>query len=372
MKRFILSASPAKAAAAAHLRYVDAGSKGIRREKRKDAFVYINETTERLVRDAATLARIRSLAIPPAWTNVWICAQPSGHIQALGRDAKGRKQYRYHAHWRQTRDQTKFGRMIAFAQALPHIRKRVALDLGQQGLPRERVLATLVALLATTGIRVGGDEYARQNKHYGLTTLMNRHVTVKGEKLRFRFVGKSGKTHEVGVRNARVAGVIRRCLEIPGQRLFQYIDEQGDAHTVHSEDVNEYLHELAGEEFTAKDFRTWVGTVTAAANLFGCDCPQTQKAKREKILEAIDGAALRLGNTRSICRASYIHPAILTAFEEGRMGKAVPLKTTGRRGLDPIERATLQLLRLAARAGSGKRAKTSAIVLASAARLSGR
>ena len=371
--------APAKAAAAAaRLRYVHAGSEGIRREKRGNTFVYIDESTGRVIRDAARLARIHSLAIPPAWTDVWICAEPSGHIQALGRDVKGRKQYRYHAQWRQTRDQTKFGRMVAFAQALPEIRRRVALDLQRQGLPREKVLATLVALLASTGIRVGGDEYARQNKHYGLTTLKNHHVKVAGEKLRFRFVGKSGKSHEVGVRNARVARVVRSCLEVPGQRLFQYIDSEGEPHTVHSEDVNQYLHEIAGDDFTAKDFRTWIGTVTAASTLFGCECPETQKAIKQKVLEAIDVAALRLGNTRSICRSSYIHPALFTAFEAGRMGKVVPVKTTSARGLDGVERATLQLLRVAARARSGapaaagSSAKTSARVLASAARLSGR
>lgn len=366
-------AAPARAAAAsAHLRYVDGSSKGFRREKRRNTFIYINESTGRTIRNAATLARIRSLAIPPAWSCVWICAQPNGHIQALGRDAKGRKQYRYHPSWRQTRDQTKFGRMIAFAHALPAIRRKLARDLRRPGMPREKVLATVVLLLASTGIRVGGEEYARQNKHYGLTTLMNRHVRVKGEELRFRFVGKSGKAHEVGVRHTRIARIVRRCLEIPGQRLFQYIDDKNEAHTVHSEDVNQYLREIANDDFTAKDFRTWVGTVTAASMLFKRECPHTQKAKRQMLLEAIDVAAERLGNTRSICRSSYIHPAVFTAFEENRMSKITGSRASATRGLDGAEHATLQLLRFANRAASGKSAKTSAIVLASAARLSGR
>ena len=352
---------PEEAAARANLRYVTVPEPGLRRVRRaKKTFQYVNETSRRIVRDPRVLKRISGLGIPPAWEDVWICGDEDGHIQAVGRDARGRKQYRYHERWRQTRDRSKFGRMIHFAHALPGIRAAVARDLALPGLPREKVLATVVSLLANTGIRVGSDEYAKTNHHYGLTTLLDKHVHVKGEKLRFRFKGKSGKDHEVGVRNGRLARIVRRCIEIPGQRLFQYLDDAGVAHNVDSQDVNGYLHSIAGDEFTAKDFRTWIGTVTAAASLFTCSAPDTAKKTREQILQAIDAAALRLGNTRSICKASYVHPEVLLAFEEGRMPILRKAKVSGTNHLDGVETATLRLLKLAARpkkSSSAARAK---------------
>ena len=220
-----------------------------------------------MIKDPAQLARIRALAIPPAYTDVWICSTANGHIQATGRDARGRKQYRYHPKWRETRDETKFGRIIAFSEALPRIRKRVEQDLGKPGLPREKVLATVVRLLDCTGIRIGNDEYARSNRSFGLTTLQDRHVEVSGSSIRFEFRGKSGKTHQVSLSDRRLAKIVRRCQEIPGEDLFQYIDDDGARQTISSGDVNDYLREISGQDFTAKDFRTWSGTKLAVAAL---------------------------------------------------------------------------------------------------------
>jgi DNA topoisomerase I len=345
---------PVEAASAARLHYVSDDEPGIERVRSGKGFRY--RRGGRPVRDRATLARIRSLVIPPAWTEVWICPDPDGHIQATGRDARRRKQYRYHERWRQVRDRTKFGRMIDFAQALPRIRRAVAAHLRAPGLTREKVLATVVRLLEVTNIRVGSDEYARSNHHYGLTTLLDQHVAIDGSELRFHFKGKSGKEHVVGLRDPRLARIVASCQEIRGQRLFQYLDERGERHAVGSGDVNDYLREVSDADFTAKDFRTWAGTVLVAAALIACEEPRSVAAGKRSVLAAIDAAAERLGNTRAVCRSSYVHPAVVDAFMEGWI-QSPPrtLRASTPRGLDPLELATLRVLQAAARAPGSKR-----------------
>jgi DNA topoisomerase-1 len=269
------------------------------------------------VRDEDTLARIKSLAIPPAWTDVWICAQPNGHVQATGRDARGRKQYRYHPRWRAVRDEVKYERMIAFGKALPQIRRKVDEDLRLPGLPREKVLATIVYLLQVTMMRVGNEEYARENKSFGLTTLRNRHVRVDGSDVEFRFRGKSGVYHSVKVHDRRLARIIQRSREIPGQELFQYIDDEGGQHSVDSSDVNDYLRTISGEDYTAKDFRTWAGTVLAAMALQEFEKFDSEAQAKKNVVRAIESVAKKLGNTPSVCRKCYVHPAVLDAYLDG-------------------------------------------------------
>jgi DNA topoisomerase I len=339
---------PAEAAHEAHLTYVSDEEAGIERRKVGRGFRYLR-ADGREVKDQATLRRIRSLVIPPAWTDVWICPEPAGHIQATGRDARRRKQYRYHPRWREVRDRNKFGRMIELAQTLPRIRRAVAADLRRPGLPREKVLATVVRLLEATCIRVGNDEYARQNHHFGLTTLLGKHVDVSGAQMRFHFRGKSGKEHAVGLRDPRLARVVRDCQEIPGQRLFQYLDQDDSRHAISSDDVNEYLRSVSGSDFTAKDFRTWAGTTLVTAALMADQEPASAAAAKREVLAAIDAAAERLGNTRSVCRSSYVHPAVLDAFTEGWL-RTPPrvLRARTPRGLDALELATLRVLQAAA------------------------
>jgi DNA topoisomerase-1 len=262
---------------------------------------------------------MRALVIPPAWIDVWINPNPRGHIQATGRDARGRKQYRYHPKWRATRDETKFSRMIAFGEALPRVRERVAAALGQPGFPREKTLAVVVRLLDESLIRVGNTEYARDNASYGLTTLRDKHVDISGSTLRFTFRGKGGKRHEVDVRDRRVARAVKRLQDLPGQHLFQYLDADGAPQTIDSEDVNAYLGEIAGDAFTAKDFRTWAGTVLAARSLRDVGPGETETALQANIVAAIDAVAARLGNSRAVCRSSYIHPAIFVGYEQGTL-----------------------------------------------------
>ena len=307
---------PVEAAKLAGLTYVTAGRPGITRRRAGKSFTYVYPDGAR-VRDAQTLGRIRSLAIPPAWTDVWICASANGHVQAVGRDARGRKQYRYHARWRATRDETKYARMLAFARVLPTIRARVEQDLARPGLPREKVLATVVRLLETTLIRIGNDEYARENGSFGLTTMRDRHVAVSGSVLRFHFRGKSGKEHAVDVRDPRLARIVRRCQDLPGQELFQYVDDDGAQQRIDSEDVNAYLRGIAGEEFTAKDFRTWAGTVLAALALAELEGFASQRQARRNIVRAVESVARRLGNTPAICRKGYVHPAVIDAYLDG-------------------------------------------------------
>ena len=307
---------PVESAKAAGLRYVSDGKPGIRREKHRDDFRYIMPD-DTAVRDTETLARIKSLVIPPAWTDVWICTQANGHLQATGRDARRRKQSRYHPRWREVRDETKYERMAHFAGALPLIRERVKHDLALPGLPRQKVLATIVSLMESTHIRVGNVEYARENKSYGLTTMRNKHVEVHGADVTFTFQGKSGVHHTVDLHDRRLAGIIKRCADIPGYELFQYLDRDGNHHSIDSSDVNEYLREITGQHFTAKDFRTWAGSVLAC-DLLRESGPFTSVTEaKKKVVEVIKAVAAKLGNTPSVCRKCYVHPAVLEAYLGG-------------------------------------------------------
>jgi len=304
-------------AACDDLRYSSDAEPGITRRRAGKGFFYVMPNGRR-VNDTATLERIRKLAVPPAYANVWICLDPQGHLQATGVDARGRKQYRYHAKWRAVRDTHKFERMLDFGKALPRIHRRVARDLKLAGMPREKVLATLVRLLESTLIRVGNVEYARTNHSYGLTTLRNRHVKLKGNVVRFRFRGKHGIQHEIEVEDPRAAKVVRGCLDLPGQELFEYIDDNGEVRNVGSSEVNEYLREISGESFTAKDFRTWHATSEALEALTGHDFESARVAK-EKLKEVLQTVANRLGNTPTMCRKCYINPVVVDAFLAGEL-----------------------------------------------------
>jgi DNA topoisomerase-1 len=300
------------------------------------------------VRDAATLGRIRALVIPPAWTDVWICLDPQGHLQVTGRDARGRKQYRYHPRWRKVRDENKYERLIAFGYALPAIRERVERDLALNSLPRPKVLATVVQLMEKTLIRVGNPEYARDNQSHGLTTLRDSHVQLNGSQVKFKFRGKSGVEHDIALTDRRLASIVRRCRDLPGQDLFQYIDDEGVRRDVKSTDVNDYLREMTGEAFTSKDFRTWAGTVLAAEALRECGPCRTKKELQKAVVGVIDRVAERLGNTRAVCRKCYVHPAVLAAFETGHLARAFGRRAgRGSRppaGLGEAEVAVLRLL----------------------------
>ena len=369
-------ADPRDAAEEAGLAYVDDSTPGLTRRKSGAGFSY-RDPKGAPVRDAKTLARIRALAIPPAYTDVWICTRANGHIQATGRDAKGRKQYRYHADFRAARDQTKFAHIMTFADVLPALRARVDADMGKTGLPREKVLATVVHLLETTLIRVGNDDYARTNKSFGLTTLRDRHATIAGKSLTFRFKGKSGKTWDLGVEDRRVARIVKACQDLPGQELFQYRDADGTIRDVTSADVNAYLREITGQPITAKDFRTWAGTVLAALALQEFETFDSQAAAKKNLRTAIESVASRLGNTPTICRKCYIHPQVLDCYLEGDLLLQVKdavedeLRHDLTR-LKPEEAAVLGLLqaRLAKATGkeksrrTGKNAKTAASVRA--------
>ena len=332
----------------AGLRYVRDDRPGIRRRRAGRAFVYVDAEGGR-VREPETLARIKRLAIPPAWRDVWICPFAHGHLQASGRDARGRKQYRYHARWRVVRDETKYARMIRFAAALPGLRERVDADLKRPGLPREKVLAAVVRLLETTLIRVGNEEYARANRSFGLTTLRARHVDIDGATLTFEFRGKGGRLHRVNVDDHRLARLVGRCQELPGQELFQYLDADGARRTVDSGDVNAYLREVTGEDFTAKDFRTWAGTVLAALALAEHDGFSSQAEAKRSVVRAVERVSRDLGNTPAVCRKGYIHPAVIETYLEGDLGNALDGPRRGRRGfargLRPEEQAVLTLLR---------------------------
>jgi DNA topoisomerase-1 len=288
------------------------------------------------------LERIRALVIPPAWNDVWICPLANGHIQATARDAKGRKQYRYHVRWREVRDENKYDRMIAFGEALPALRKRTDEDLAQPGLPRTKILATVVRLLELTLIRVGNEEYARDNASYGLTTMRSGHVAVSGTTLKFRFRGKSAKTHEIEIADRRLAAIVKRCRALPGHELFQYVDEEGRRQSIDSSDVNDYLRESMGEEFTAKDFRTWAGSLLAAQTLSAMTVVETEAELKNGVVEAIKVVAQRLGNTPATCRKHYVHPAVIAAFLSGRLKTHIPAgddRSTG-------EASLLRLLKL--------------------------
>jgi DNA topoisomerase-1 len=308
----------AAAAKEAGLRYVSDHMKGIHRRRAGKSFSYRDAKDEK-VTDPATLARIRKLAIPPAWNSVWICASANGHLQATGIDARGRKQYRYHTGWRALRDETKYNRMVAFGRALPAIRERVASDLRREGLPREKMLATIVRLLETTLIRIGNREYARDNASFGLTTLRNRHVAVEGGTIHFEFRAKSGKMRQLALRDRTLARIVKRARDLPGYELFQYVDKDGERHSIGSDDVNDYLKDAAGADFTAKDFRTWAGTVLAALALREFEAFDSEAAAKRNITHAIEQVAGRLGNTVSICRKCYVHPDIFDAYLDGTL-----------------------------------------------------
>jgi DNA topoisomerase I len=335
-----------ESAEAAGLRYVSDQMPGIRRKRAGKGFTYLAPDGKTL-KDSATLNRIRSLAVPPAYTDVWICPAPNGHIQATGRDARGRKQYRYHPKWREVRDETKFNRMLAFSEVLPRIRERVERDLGLPNLPREKVLATVVRLLECTCIRVGNDEYARSNRSFGLTTLQDRHVEISGSNLRFEFRGKSGKTHKVTLSDRRLSRIVQRCQALPGEDLFQYIDDDGVRQTVGSGDVNEYLREISGEEVTAKDFRTWAGTILAVAALTETGEWTSQRQAKSNVLKAIDRVAEQLNNTRAVCRKYYVHPAVFDTYLAGTMADALKngTKEAAKSALEDEEVAVVRLLR---------------------------
>jgi DNA topoisomerase-1 len=362
--------NPREAARDAGLRYSTDDRPGIGRRRAGRGFTYTGPDGKRIT-DEETLARIRRLAIPPAWTDVWICPWPNGHIQATGRDARGRKQHRYHARWHEKRDESKFDRMIAFAGALGTIRERCDADLAKPGLPREKVLAAVVRLLELTLIRVGNDEYARLNKSFGLTTLRDRHARIEGTKVGFRFRGKSGLEHEVGIRDRRLAGVVRRCQELPGQELFQYLDDEGVVRDVSSDDVNAYLREVSGGDFTAKDFRTWAGTVMAYRALRALEPAASATAARKNVVAAMRETAGALGNTPAVARKSYVHPAVVEAYMDGRVGGALveaaeaetipPAEATEAEEDAVVELLAARLEADAGRGGASRRARTSKV-----------
>lgn len=309
--------TPHEFAKIAALKYVTDSDSGIHRRRHGKGFQYLSKSG-RVVKDKATLKRIRALVLPPAWKDVWICANPNGHLQAVGVDARGRKQYRYHAKWREIRDEAKFSRLAQFAKALPRIRRRVRTDLKSPGLPREKVLATLVRLLERTLIRVGNEEYARENSSYGLTTFQDRHARVHGEKIEFRFHGKGGIFHEVEVHDRKLARLLKRIQDLPGQELFQYEGEDGKPRSVSSTDLNDYLREISGEEFTAKDFRTWAGTLLAARALQSRHC-KTPAERKRAVVDVVRLVASHLRNTVAVCRKCYIHPSVLEHYLSGEL-----------------------------------------------------
>ncbi len=317
---------PEVAAEEAGLRYVSDDKPGYTRKKRGKKFVYF-DTEGKEIRDETRILRLNRLAIPPAYTDVWICPSPNGHLQATGRDDRGRKQYRYHERWREERDENKYEKMIIFGKALPKIRRRINRDLKVRGLPKEKILATIVQLLEKTFIRIGNEEYAKENKSFGLTTMRNRHVDVKGVTVRFRFRGKSGQDHDIDTEDRRVAKIIRQLQELPGQEVFQYLDEEGERRGIDSDDVNEYLQEITGEEFTAKDFRTWAGTVMAAMALQAQDAFENKSQAKKNIKDAIAAVAKVLGNTPAVCRKCYVHPAVLETYLDGALIEGLKMQT---------------------------------------------
>ena len=342
-----LVVDPVKSAEIVGLHYVADTGPGIRRQLVGEKLCYVGVNGEQICEDIE-LSRIKALVIPPAWIDVWICPLPHGHLQATGRDAKGRKQYRYHAEWRRVRSQTKFNRMIAFGEALPKIRQQTAENLALPGLPKEKVLATVVRLLEITRIRVGNEEYAKENSSFGLTTMRDRHVDISGSTIQFKFRGKSGVDHDIELNDRRLAKVVKRCQDIPGQELFQYLDDEGQRQPIDSGDVNAYLQEITGLNFTAKDFRTWAGTVLAAQELNELGPSESQTEAKKNITQAIKDVAQQLGNLPATCRKYYVHPAILEAYSDGSLFQA--LKASGAKEtesssqLRPEEKSVLKIL----------------------------
>ncbi|MBC8107810.1 MAG: DNA topoisomerase IB [Anaerolineae bacterium] len=332
----------------ARLRYVTDETPGITRKRAGKSFNYFAVSGKK-VRDADTLARIRALVIPPAWTDVWICPDENGHLQATGRDARRRKQHRYHRKYRAVRDEAKYDRMIDFAKSLPKIHRATAKDLKRKGLTKERVLAALIQVMQKTLIRVGNEEYAKQNDSYGLTTLKDKHARVRGGKVRFEFRGKSGKEHEIDLEDPRLSTIVKKCQDLPGEQLFQYLDDDENVVDINSTDVNEYLRSIVGEDFTAKDFRTWAGTVLAARALSALEEIDSNAARKKNIVRAVEAVAQRLGNTKAVCRKCYIHPQVIDAYLDGSLALTLS-KRAGRElarsvhSLNPEEAAVLALL----------------------------
>jgi DNA topoisomerase-1 len=343
---------PITSAEIADLRHVDdRATPGIRRIGNKTRIRYV-DAHGRTISAPAVLQRIKSLAIPPAWTDVWICPDPRGHLQATGRDARGRKQYRYHPKWRAVRDEVKYGRLLAFADALPRIRARTAADLGRPGLPRDKVLAAVVRLLERTLIRVGNEEYARENHSFGLTTMRSEHAKVRGADVHFEFRGKSGVSHAIDLHDRRLARIVKACRDLPGHELFQYVTRDGRRHSIGSGDVNAYLRDITGQPFTSKDFRTWGGTVLAACALAGAHRTGAAKPTKRQIVDAVKAVSNKLGNTVAVCRKSYIHPAVLDAYIQGSVIRAGTDSTSAAIGaignthaLSDEEKAVVTLLR---------------------------
>lgn len=314
----LLSDDPVESAKSAGLTYVSTESPGISRRRKGKGFVYV-DVHGKTVRDSDTLARIASLVIPPAWENVWICPSPRGHIQAVGWDARRRKQYKYHDQFRAVRDEAKYERMLSFVKMLPKIRRRIKADLKKRGMPKEKVLAAIVRLLETTLIRVGNEEYAHENKSYGLTTIHNNHAKVRGSTIHFHFRGKSGVEHAIDLDDPRIAKIVRKCQDLPGEELFGFVDENGQAHDIKSDDVNAYLHQITGQDFTAKDFRTWAGTVLAARALQEFEQVDSQARRKKNVVRAVEAVAEKLGNTKAVCRKCYIHPQIIDSYMDGTL-----------------------------------------------------
>ena len=337
---------PVEAAKSAGLRYVSDAKPGITRKRWRKGFHYFDSEGARVL-ERETLSRIKSLAIPPAWNDVWICSSPKGHLQATGRDARGRKQSRYHPHWREVRDENKYERLFSFGGALPTIRERVEQDLARPALPREKILAAVVRLMETTLIRVGNVEYARQNQSYGLTTMRGKHVQVDGSTITFKFQGKSGVRHAVDITDRRLARIVQRCQDIPGYELFQYVGGDGLHHAIDSADVNDYLREATEQHFTAKDFRTWAGIVLACARLHELEVFESETEAKKNVVEIVKAVAARLGNTASVCRKCYIHPVVIECYMSGGFTKSgrehVAEDSVG--GLLPEEMVLMQLMR---------------------------
>lgn len=337
--------TPEQSAEEAGLRYVSDSSAGYSRHRAGKGFFYRDSRGNKLT-DKRTLNRIKNLAIPPAWNEVWISVKSNAHLQATGRDAKGRKQYRYHPDWAEERDRSKYEHVLEFGEALPGIRERVEKDMSKRGLPREKVIASVVKLLETTLVRIGNDEYARENKSFGLTTMRDRHVDISGSTITFSYVGKSGVDHEIALKDRQLATIVRKCRDIPGQQLFQYVDENGNRLSVNSSDVNDYLKDITGKNFTAKDFRTWAGTTLAAQALaeFGVDPNET--TVQSNIVTAIERVAKQLGNTPAVCRKCYVHPAIVHAYMEGETIATIGQRARAHKELDPtlLEQAVMELI----------------------------
>jgi DNA topoisomerase-1 len=341
-----LVAEPCESAEIVGLLYVSDATPGIKRQRKGRGFCYYDAQGNKICCEDE-LERIKALVIPPAWDEVWICPHSKGHLQATGRDEKGRKQYRYHPHWRKIRSQTKFNRTIAFGLALPKIRQQVQKDLRKHGLPKEKVIAAIAKLLETTKIRVGNEQYAQRNKSFGLTTMKQRHVNISGSRLRFKFRGKSGVDHDIELSNRRLAKIVKRIVELPGQQLFQFIDDRDIRHSIDSGDVNDYLKKITAKDFTAKDFRTWFGTVLAAEELYEVGEYDSQKQAKKNIVQAIKNVAQELGNRPATCRKYYVHPGILAAYQDGSLFAQIDkVNKTDKKQLKlrPVEQAVLNIL----------------------------